>query len=300
MRRDVGMQMIDPETYHTQHSYQSSIGFQRQLGGDMSVQADYAYTASRNEAYVRNANLGYDPATGANYAFRDISHLPFPELGSGADVLRRRLLELSRSPDRLHEALQPRWQASTTYTLSGLWDAIGAPDVGFPLAPDLGADYSLAVSDQRHRAVFNGIWQLGYGFQLSGVYFYGSGPALSDQLRRRPSQRRHRRQSPAAPGRVDRSAQQLRRRSRSIGWTRAPEAVPDPGRIGIDGILEVFNLFNHANYGAYTTTEVSPATARRTSTICPINRGRRSSRFGSSSEVAAVAARDRSWSARRP
>ena len=29
------------------------------------------------------------------------------------------------------------------------------------------------------------------------------------------------------------------------------------GRTGIDGIVEVFNLFNHANYGSYALTEVS-------------------------------------------
>ena len=48
-------------------------------------------------------------------------------------------------------------------------------EVPFPVAKDLGGDYSLAVTDQRHRAVFNGIWQVGGGFQLSGMYFYGSG-----------------------------------------------------------------------------------------------------------------------------
>ena len=27
------------------------------------------------------------------------------------------------------------------------------------------------------------------------------------------------------------------------------------GRAGVDGILEVFNLLNHVNYGSYTTAE---------------------------------------------
>ena len=30
------------------------------------------------------------------------------------------------------------------------------------------------------------------------------------------------------------------------------------GRANIDGLLEVFNLFNHANYGSYTGLESSP------------------------------------------
>src|SRR5258705_8193685 len=47
--------------------------------------------------------------------------------------------------------------------------------IGFALAPDVGSEYTLATSDQRHRAVVNGIWYAGYGLQLSGIYFYGSG-----------------------------------------------------------------------------------------------------------------------------
>ena len=27
------------------------------------------------------------------------------------------------------------------------------------------------------------------------------------------------------------------------------------GRAGVDGMIEVFNLFNHENYGSYTTAE---------------------------------------------
>src|SRR6185312_6951975 len=51
----------------------------------------------------------------------------------------------------------------------------------FPVAPDLGGEYGLGGSgsfgaaDQRHRAVVNGIWEMPFKLQLSGLYFYGSG-----------------------------------------------------------------------------------------------------------------------------
>ena len=32
------------------------------------------------------------------------------------------------------------------------------------------------------------------------------------------------------------------------------------GRAAVDGTFEVFNLFNHANYGSYSTNEQTPAT----------------------------------------
>ena len=36
-------------------------------------------------------------------------------------------------------------------------------------------------------------------------------------------------------------------------------------RTTVEGIAEVFNLFNHANYGSYTTQEVSPIYGRPSS-----------------------------------
>src|SRR4030095_8902568 len=48
-------------------------------------------------------------------------------------------------------------------------------ELGFEVAKDLGGEYSLAAGDQRHRAVVNGIWEVAYGVQVSGLYFFGSG-----------------------------------------------------------------------------------------------------------------------------
>ena len=64
---------------------------------------------------------------------------------------------------------------SGQYQLSRYRDFEPQPNVGFQLAPDFGGEWTLGVGDQRHRAVFNGIVDVGYGFQVSGLYFYGSG-----------------------------------------------------------------------------------------------------------------------------
>ena len=82
--------------------------------------------------------------------------------------------------------LANRWQASATYTLLGLWEAESPPFTGdratnrfipvpFPTAPDMGAENTLSVADQRHHAVFNGIWEVGRGFLVSGLFYHGSG-----------------------------------------------------------------------------------------------------------------------------
>ena len=68
--------MVDPKA-QVPFSRQTSIGVQRQLGETMAVEADYAYTGGRREYHgAENMNLSYDPVTGVNYPFTDISRRP--------------------------------------------------------------------------------------------------------------------------------------------------------------------------------------------------------------------------------
>src|SRR5215468_5550113 len=47
------------------HSWQTSVGMERQFGDDMSLEADYVFTGSRNEHRIQdNVNILYDPNTG--------------------------------------------------------------------------------------------------------------------------------------------------------------------------------------------------------------------------------------------
>lgn len=140
--------------------------------------------------------------------------------------------------------------------------------VAFQLQDPLGENYVLAATDQRHRAVFNGIWQIGYGFQLSGLYFFGAGQRFAtayggDALNTGGTG--------GNPG-LGSSAAAQRARPASAGGGATPRngIVGDAihrvdvrlqkrftlvGRASIDGLLETFNLFNHANYGSYTILE---------------------------------------------
>jgi hypothetical protein len=262
VRRDLAMQMVDPVTYQTTYSYQGSIGFQRQIGETISVQADYSYTGSRGLAYVRNANLSYDPATGANYPFTDLSRLPYPDWGTAPMYFGNGYSNYHGLETAIRKRFNDRWQASATYTLSGLWDADGSPSVGFEVAPDLGGEYSLATTDQRHRAVFNGIWELGHGFQLSGVYYFGSG------LRYNTTYGADLRGVGVGGTNRLRPDGTIVPRNNFVGQpvhrmdTRLQRRFRIRRSIAIDGIVELFNLFNHANYGSYTTAEVSAAYGR--------------------------------------
>jgi hypothetical protein len=148
-----------------------------------------------------------------------------------------------------------RWQAAGQYQLSRFRDFVPQPrGVPFRLADDFEGQWTLAVGDQRHRAVFNGIVDVGYGFQVSGLYFYGSGKRFpttyGGDLRRMGaiSTNRLRPNGTIVPRNnfvgdpLHRVDLRLQRRF-------------SVGRLRVDGIAEVFNLFNYENYGNDVTVE---------------------------------------------
>jgi len=178
-----------------------------------------------------------------------------------------------------------RWQASATITRSRFMDADPGRDqwyigsnglvarrpIGFKLAPDMGAEYTFAGStsgggfqqggDQRQRAVLNGIWDIGRGVQLSGVYFFGSGERfrtnfgsdLRDEGGGSPvTLMRYRRDGTIVP-RAGLVGDPIHRVD-----MRLQKRIPLGERRQIVGMFEVFNLFNHVNYGSYTINEGNP------------------------------------------
>jgi hypothetical protein len=253
VRREIPSQLAASDM-QIAYSYQGSLGMQRQLGTTTAVEADYVTTRSRAELYTRpNINLTYNPATGVNYPFTDISRRPYPDFG---------LINQFRSDGwSNYQALQTAftkrmshgWQGSATYLLAALRDAQSSP-APFKVAPDLGGEYSLAASDQRHRAVFNGIWQLPYAMQLSGLYFFGSGE------RQATNYGGDLRLTGGTGGRLRPDGTVMPRNS-FVGHPihrvdlRIQRRFQLQKHAGIDGIIEVFNLFNHANYGSYVTAE---------------------------------------------
>ena len=91
-----------------------------------------------------------------------------------------RLVERLLASPHHGERMAQRWQASATYTLSWFWDAENQPFSGlnivpFSVAKDLGNNFTLGQDDQRHRFVFNGIWAVGKGVQVSAVHYLGAG-----------------------------------------------------------------------------------------------------------------------------
>ena len=264
--RDIEELPPPPEYAHVPRKVQTSIGIQRQFSGATAVSADYVYSHGADENILQsNINGTYDSTTGINRPFSDRRTRIDPNFGRIGMDPKTGWSNYHALQTAFTRRLSNRWQGSATYTLSGLWNGdprplSGLTQVNFPVQPDIGDDYSLAVTDQRHRLVFNGIWQVGLGLQVSGVYFYGSGERTQliygDDLRGLGEGF----ESFVPRLRPDGT---LVPRNGFVGDPvhrvdmRFQERVPLGGRTSIDGMVEVFNVFNRANYGSYVTDEAS-------------------------------------------
>jgi len=258
------------------YSWSSSIGFQRQIGSTMALTSDFNFVGARHERLgLTNLNLSYNPATGLNYPSTDLSRRPIPGwalTGVSVNTGRSNYRGLETA---FNKRMANHYQFSATYTFAGLWDDDAQPylvdctketaeswctmgPLPFKVAPDLGGEYGLATSDQRHRAVFNGIFELPKGFLASGLYFFGSG------ARAGVTSGGDRRGIGAATGSRLRADGTVVPRNSFVGDQihrvdlRISKIFPIGPRFRIEGLIDAFNLFNRENYNAYTLTETSP------------------------------------------
>jgi carboxypeptidase family protein len=292
--------------HDTSYSQMASIGLQHQFTANTALDSNFVWTGGRKEERRQNANSSINPATGANYSATgpttDLAHLPFPTWGPIAAEIMNGRSNYYGWENTFTKRFSKRWQANATYTLSKFYDDGGigqitgpyittldptakitttlTPYTG-PVAPDMGPLYQLSATDQRHRATFNGIWDLGKGFQLSGLYFFGSGQRYSTSWGsdlRNTGGASYQILTPAGTTAASLGAvcgctvkgqvyngDFLVDRAQLVGKpihrvdARFQERLPLGGRRNVELMFEVFNLFNHANYGAYTTTFSSGA-----------------------------------------
>ena len=268
---------INSPFWETPYSHQASIGFERQVGPTMSLQSNVVYTGGRNEEFSQNINLSFDPVTGVNYNGNDATRRPLTQFGPVQVSLYNGRSNYYGWENAFTRRMANHLQASVTYTMSQFKDATHAPwawyienghlqrkELGFKVADDMGGSYSRASTDQRHRVVFNGIWEAPYGLQVSGVYFYGSGQRSNTTVGGDP-----RNQLAAGESRYRATATSfgpagsIIARNSFVGEPihrvdmRLQKHLKLGPRASVDGLLELFNVFDHANYGSYTLTETS-------------------------------------------
>jgi hypothetical protein len=278
--RDVREFTALPEYVELPRTWQTTIGFQRQFGTTMAVEVDYVYTQGRFEKDVLdNMNLLFDEATGVNRNFNVRSNRPYPDWGVVSMNVHTAKSAYHGLVTGFTKRFSNRWQASATYTLSRFYSADSRPFSGlfmvpFPTAPDLGGEWGLAEEDQRHRAVLSGIWQVGRGFQVSGFHYLGTGNREASNYggdlrntggtfsgRLRPDGTIVPRNSIISP-------------PQNVTSLRAQQRIPLPGRLSIDAIAEVFNVFDRPNW------TIGTEESQRAQYLQHINAQYRSAQFG--------------------
>ena len=248
-------ELMGPDEYTRDlaRTWQTSLGMQRQVGRTMAFELDYVYSQGRHEKdVIDNVNLTFNPATGANYPFSDITRRAYPDYGLISLIARTGWSSYHALQSSVTKRLSNRWQGSATYTLSSLKSAEAPPHSGldqvpFATAPDYGGEFTFDASDLRHRAMFNGIWNVGRGLQASGLFYLGVGEravtSYGGDLRGYGGAGSARLRPDGTIVPRNDFTQPARRRFD----LRLQQRIPLPGRAAIDGIAEVFNLFNSSN-----------------------------------------------------
>ncbi|MGE3843575.1 MAG: TonB-dependent receptor, partial [Vicinamibacterales bacterium] len=255
-------EMAPPADYaHVPHTWQATIGLQRQLSASMAFEADYVYSRGRDEKFIQeNVNIAFNPATGVNYPYNNANRalLPYPDFGIVAMTPFTGRSAYHALQTSFTKRMSQNWQASATYTLAGLWSAEGTPFMGIPgaepgpvpfaVAQDLGGEWGFSSDDQRHRLVANGIWQVGRGLQLSGLHYFGAGIRDATNY---GGDRRVLGAGGEARLRPDGTIVPLNafiQPAQNRTDVRLQQRIPLRGRMAIDLMAEAFNLFNRPNY----------------------------------------------------
>jgi hypothetical protein len=247
--------IMDPKYEQLARNWQYSIGVQHQLGTTIGIEADYIYNHGTHEkGIVDNINLTFDPATGANYKFADQTHRVEPNWASVSASVHMSNSTGQELRTTVRKRFSHHWQGAATYSLRYFWDSepppfSGVNPVPFPTQPDLGGEWGLADSDQRHRATFSGIWEVGKGFQLSGLEYAGSGvrnaTTWGTDVRDVSGNGGTQRLRPDGTI-IPRNPLLFPANYRTD--LRAQQRIPLHGRLTVDAIAEIFNLFNNTNY----------------------------------------------------
>ena len=276
IRREITSEI--PTTVHdNSYSHQMMAGVSRQIGNEVAVEMSYQFTGQRQEEVTGNQNLTYDPATGDNIPFSIINSRVYPEWGYVNGEFMQGWSNWHALVTSFTKRFSNRWQLSGNYTLGAVKDSQGPPcqtvrqadgiagcvPITFKLRPDVEGEYTFAATDQRHRAVMNGIWDVGRGMQLSGLYFYGSG--MRTGVSCGSCSVRDTGQAGGTRRRDDGSIIEL---NRFVGSAlhridmRLQQRIGLGGRRTVDGIFEVFNVLGYDNFGSFTTDVDSPLYGR--------------------------------------
>jgi hypothetical protein len=251
------------------YAWQSSIGFQKQLGPVLGVESDLTYSKEYNLTRGRDINLVFDPVTG--YNVNPNVRRPDPRYGEVLWMESTGSSDLFALSSAVTRRFRDNFQAGVTYTL--MFQKHDDTTIFLIQANnqfDLDDEWAPSTDFQRHTLRANVIYRLPWDMSVSGLYFFGSGNRFATTIAsqpygkpgtnrlnigppiRIPERMQERFDGPAIIGTnevVPRNALRgLPLHKVDIRFTKELRLGP---ALRLSAMAEVFNLFNHDNFGSY-------------------------------------------------
>jgi outer membrane receptor protein involved in Fe transport len=240
---------------------QTNIGVQREFARDFVVRADYLHNYGTHFIIGRTIGTVFNPVVG------------------GPDLVKNIESSVNTKYDGLllsfEKRYSNRYQFRASYTLSKAFNYANDDQIPFSNGPvnsqNLRLEYGPTPNDQRHRFVFAGVFDLPHGFRLAPIWTLASGVPmdilLPDGSSRIPSLQRN------AGGRLFHTGAELNAFLQQLNAAggvngqllplvsndarfsdsfnsldlRLSRKFSFSERIGLEPIVEVFNLFNITN-----------------------------------------------------
>jgi hypothetical protein len=267
--------------YEMPYSWQSSIGFQKQLNADMAVEADFLYWKEQNLDRPIDLNLFYNPETGYNTNLATTGR-PDPAYGQVQYITADGEADYAGIAMGFRRRFTDNWQLNATYNFMFFKNDSAQGNYSFFTFPnnsfDWDDEWARSNDFQRNTIRLSGIYRFPYDINVSAAYFFGSGNWFAATVAGVPFGK-------PGPNRLNTGAplaipSDLLDRWNGPATIGTNETVP---RNGLEGdnlskvdvrvskdirfgenlrvvlIGEIFNLFNHKNYGAYVTQVNSPS-----------------------------------------
>jgi len=294
--------IISPD-YKNPYTWQSSIGFQKQINTVTAFEADLTHFNEYRDTRTIDPNLFYNPATGYNQspaAVNGVANRPnvnYTQIAYFVSNGRRDQTQLSMA---LNRRFRNNFQAGATYTYMFSMNDDG--NIGYT-APGqnnqfdyLNGEYATSTDYQQHTFRLHGLYRAPFGISTAVSYFYGSGSRYAANIAAavygKPGTNRLNLTAagaatsaivvPATATLANGDVIDIASRFKDVstipsGYTIARDALQGlplhkvdlrvskdfklVGTSKISLIGEVYNLFNHHNYGSYNTALSSTAPA---------------------------------------
>jgi hypothetical protein len=283
--------IITPE-FRNPYTWQSSIGFQKQLNAETAIEADLVHYDLYRDTRSIDPNLFFDPATGFNK--NPALGRPNPQWGQILYLVSTGKQDYTALATGVTRRLKNRIQGGVTYTLMLAMHDNGSPGLVTPSANNqfdyLDGEYATSTQFQRNTLRAWSVYQMPWGLSAALSYAYGSGNRYNTTIATAPYGKTgaNRLNLTAAggptnaitvpeavldrwggPAVIPSGAIIPRNSLRGLAYSKFDLRLTKDIRLGpslkASLIGEVYNLFNHANYTGYVTqlSATSAATTAR-------------------------------------